>query len=239
MNPKRELAEKEILQIISDIDIHGDNAKIWKNHLSKMNDKEFDTLMHNFYDNPAKYHIDIVLDQSGNKDDILDLDHLEKVAKKHKIKLREYVAFPHCNPDDPDNPFITATEVPILVMYVRKMQQMLEKKNFSAGNIDVCNPITGQVTGDSKAASLGDMQTAALVTNNQQDVIREFLTIRSDNMEGKLKMLDKIQSDGEVNYKDLNVNLDQCQSIQTLKVFMTAAMLKTDGITQKAKPSNE
>ena len=50
MNPKRELAEKEILQIISDIDIHGDNAKIWRSHLSKMNDKEFDTLMHNFYE---------------------------------------------------------------------------------------------------------------------------------------------------------------------------------------------
>lgn len=47
------------------------------------------------------------------------------------------------------------------------------------------NIITGQVTGESKAASLSDTQTSALTTTGQQAALRELLTIRADNEPGK------------------------------------------------------
>lgn len=240
MNSKRKLAEKRIIDLMNDIDPSGENANLWKKILLKMSDKEFDEFMKNMYKNPNKYHLNVQLNQSENKKDIiLDMDHIEKVAKKNDIKLREYVMFPHLNPDDPEHPFITSTPVPVLVMYIRKMQQMVKKKNFSAGNIDVVNPLTGQVTGDSKAASLGDMQTVSLATTNQTDTIKEFLTIRSDNIEGKLKMLNSIEETGSVRYSDCMVNLNDCQSIQTMNVFLKGAMLKTKGLVQKKKPTPE
>lgn len=237
MNAKRERAENRFYEILNEFDPSGANTKRWKWKFSCLNDKEFDDFMKKMFADTRRYHVDLQYNQSDSKNDkMFDIDHLEKIAKKHKIKLREYVAFPHLNKDDPDNPVVTATPVPILYINIRKMQQMVQKKNFSAGTVDSVNPLTGQVIGDSKAASLGDSQTFSLTTTNQKDTIRELLTIRADNQEGKMKMLDLIEKDGKVNYKDCKVLLDNSQSLQTLKVFLTGAMLKSDTLVQINKP---
>ena len=236
MNEKRKKAEDQILQLIKDLDPSGLNIEPWKYRFSTMNDKEFDTFMKNMYEDTSKTHIYVDLDQSTNKTDkMIDLDHIEKVAKKYGVKLREYVAFPHLNPDDPDNPVITSTPVPVLVIYVRKMQQFLQHKNFSAGTTEHSNPLTGQVTGDSKAASIGDMQTAALVTTNQKDALKEMLTIRADNLPGKMKMLSQIERNGTVRYEDCFVNLNDSQSLETTRAFVQAACLKSRVLKPKNK----
>ena len=235
MNDKRKKAENTILKLISDLDPSGVNTEVWKIRFSSMSDKDFDTWMKKMYSNPEHTHISVDLDQSSNKTDtMIDLDHIEKVAKRWNVKLREYVAFPHLNPDDPDHPVVTSTPVPILVIYVRKMQQFLQHKNFSAGTTEHSNPITGQVTGDSKAASIGDMQTAALVTTNQKESLREMLTIRADNMPGKMRMLSQIEKYGKVRYNDCFVNLNDSQSLETTRAFVQAACLKS----RVLKPKN-
>ena len=236
MNDKRKKAEEQILQLIKDLDPSGLNIEPWKYRLENMSDKEFDTFMKNMYDDPMHTHIYVDLDQtSGKTDKMIDLNHIEKVAKKYDVKLREYVAFPHLNPNDPDNPVITSTKVPILIIYIRKMQQFLQHKNYSAGTTEHSNPLTGQVTGDSKAASIGDMQTSALVTTNQRDTLREMLTIRADNDPAKRKMLDQISRYGKVNYSDCYVNLNDSQSLETTRTFLQAACLKSRVLAPKNK----
>ncbi len=237
MNAKREKAEKAFLQLINDIDETGENAKVWIDRFSTMTDKEFDNWMKEMKKDILHTHIDIQYNQSDKRfDKMTDINHIEKVAKKYNVALREHIAFPHLNKDDPDHPYVTATPVPIIYIPIRKMQQMLQKKNFSAGTVDQANPITGQVTGDSKAAALGDSQTFSLATTNQKDAIRELLTIRADNEEGKMRMLSEIDKNGKVYYSECKVSLDQCQSIQAMKVFITGACLRTNGLIQKNKP---
>lgn len=236
MNDKRKKAQERILQLIKDIDPSGLNIEPWEYRFNSMSDKEFDEYMKDMHEDPMKTHIYVDLDQtSGKTDKMIDLDHIEKVAKKYNIKLREFVAFPHLNPNDPDNPVVTSTEVPILVIYIRKMQQFLQHKNFSAGTTEHSNPLTGQVTGDSKAASIGDMQTSALVTTNQKDTLREMLTIRADNDRAKHHMLTEISKYGKVSYKDCYVNLNDSQSLETTRVFLQAAGLKSRVLSPKNK----
>lgn len=235
MNDKRKRAETSFIQLINDLDPSGSNTEVWKYRFSQMSDKDFDTWMKNMFEDPLHTHISVDLNQTDEKTrEMIDLDHIEKVAKKYKVKLKEYVAFPHLNPDDPGNPVITSTEVPILVIPVRKMQQFLQHKNFSAGTTEHSNPITGQVTGDSKAASIGDMQTAALVTTNQKETLKEMLTIRADNMPGKMRMLSQIEKYGRVKYEDCLVNLNDSQSLETTRAFIQAACLKS----RVLKPKN-
>ena len=237
MNAKRQRAQDRFIKLINDIDETGENGKVWKDRFATMTDKEFHEWMKEMRENPLHTHIDIQYNQSDKRfDKMLDIDHTEKLSKKYGVQLREHVAFPHLNADDPDNPFVTATPVPVLYIYIRKMQQMLQKKNFSAGTVESINPITGQVTGDSKAAALGDSQTFSLATTNQKDAIREFLTIRSDNEEGKLKMLNEIEKNGKVSYSDCRVDLNNSQSVRAMKAFLTGACLRTDGLKQKTKP---
>lgn len=234
MNEKRKKAQDQILQLLKDIDTTGANIEPWEYRFSTMNDKEFDDFMKAMYEDPAKTHISIELNEStGGIDRAIDLNHIEKVAKKYNVKLRQYVAFPHLNPNDPDNPVVTSTPVPVLMLYVRRMQQFLQHKNFSAGTTDHSNPLTGQVVGDSKAASIGDMQTSALVTTNQYDSIKEFLTIRADNLPGKLKMLNQIENNGSVKYEDCSVKLNDSQSLETARTFMRGAMLDSKILTPK------
>lgn len=234
MNEKRKRAQDEILALIKDLDPSGENIAPWQYRFSQMSDKDFDNFMKEMNSNPEHTHISVDLDQSSNKtDEMIDLTHIEKVAKKYNIKLREYVAFPHLNPNDPDNPVVTATPVPILVIYIRKMQQFLQHKNFSVGTVEHSNPLTGQVTGDSKAASIGDMQTAALVTTNQQDSLREFLTIRADNLPGKIRMLNEIEQTGIVKYEDCGVKLNDSQSLKTARTFLRGAFLDSKILNPK------
>lgn len=236
MNDKRKKAEDQILALIKDLDPSGLNVDMWKYRFSTMSDKDFDSFMKNMYEDTNHTHIYLDLDQTTNKTDkTIDLNHIEKVAKKYNVKLREYVAFPHLNSSDPSKPVVTATPVPILYIYIRKMQQFLQHKNFSAGTTEHSNPLTGQVTGDSKAASIGDMQTAALVTTNQKDTLREMLTIRADNMPGKMKMLSQIEKNGSVRYEDCVVNLNDSQSLETVRAFFKGACLNTRVLKPKQK----
>lgn len=230
--PKRRKAENSIYALLKDLDESGENEKLYFEIFSHMSDVEFHKMMKNWQSDPRKYHLTLQVNQS-KKTDLLDIGHAEKIAKKYGIKLKEHVIFPHRNPDDPDHPYVSAGEVPILVVYVRKLQQMLDKKNQAVGNIERVDPVLGQVTGDSKAASINDTQTTALVTTNQVNAVREFLGPRADNLPAKLKMLTQIENFGTVKYSDLQLQLRNSQSLQTMKAYLHGAFLESDGLVQK------
>ena len=89
-----------------------------------------------------------------DKKHTMNVNKLNKVAKEMGFKLREYVVFPHKNRANPDNPVISKTPLPIIAITVKRLQQMLTKKNKTSSDNSVVNPVTGQVTNDSKAARL-------------------------------------------------------------------------------------
>jgi hypothetical protein len=225
---KRKKATEQILTIMDELDSTGNNRKVWEYRLKQMSDSEFKNMMKEFAHNTRQIHLTVDINPSSNTNQI-DLDNVEKIANKYGIKLTEYVFLPHENPTDPSKPYVTATPVPIIMVYVRKMgNQMLEKKNSISGDIDVVNPITGQVTGESKSASLSDTQTSALTTTNQLETIKEFLTIRADNLPGKMKMMQQIEKYGTVNFKDCDVQIKDNQSLITFETFLRGALLISD-----------
>jgi len=107
---------------------------------------------------------------------------------------------------------------------------MLDVKNSVVGDIDTINPLIGQVTGASKAASINDTQTTALATTNQVEAIREFHGPRADNMPAKIKMLSQIEKFGRVKYRDLNLQLRNSQSLQYAKVLLILPSLSIRSI---------
>lgn len=226
-DPKRKKAEEQVFQLMNDFDSSGRNSDVWAIRFNRMSNKEFTDMMKDFSKEPRKYHLTIEQDSKDPKTQVT-FDKIESIAKKYNIKLYEHVFFPHENPEDPDNPFCTATPVPVVYLFVRKLQQMLTKKNDASSSIDNINPLTGQVTGDSKSAALSDTLTSSLTTTNQQDTIRELLTIRADNMPGKTRMLNMIETNGAVKYDDCDVKYRDSQALKTFWVFMRGAMLDTD-----------
>jgi len=214
-------AEQKIYDLMNDLDLTGYNAGVYKEYFAKMSDKEFINFCKRL-GTEKDYNLFFEID-SLDKKATPNIATIRKTADKWKVPLVEYVVFPYKNPNDPEHPVVSRTPIPVVVIQVRRLQQMLDKKNAASANTDKINSLTGQVTGDSKAASLSDMQTMALATSGQFDTIKEFLGPRSDDQVSKMKMLESIEKYGTFNLNSLNLRTENKRSVQTMKVFLRGA----------------
>lgn len=231
---KRKIAEEKICALMDDFEgiKNGYNSTQYRQRFAKMSDAQFTSFMKSIVapddgsvDNPERLTFEL---NQSTKTGMPTMEKIVATAKRWGILLNEYVFFPHKNPQNPDKPMVTRSRVPILLLQVRRLQQTLDKKNFASANIDTVNQYTGQVTGESKAASLNDTQTASLATTGEFGVIKEFLGPRADDAVSKKQMLRAIEKTGEVNIADLNIETKNKRSINTLEVMMRGAGFRTN-----------
>jgi predicted transport protein len=227
-NVKRKKAEESVFELANDVDPTGKNSDMWAYKFGKMNDTDFKKFMTEIYEDPRKYHIGVEL--SNSSPEVLKMDTLEKIGKKYNIDLMEYITIPNESAfGDLNFPPTTGTKVPVVCCHVRKLiNQDISKKQKASQDISETGLLSGAVEGHSKAASFTAPQTSALTVSNQGMFVKEILSVRADDMNNKLKMLNEISETGEFNMKDLNITTNNMQSIQTLKVFMMGALLKVD-----------
>lgn len=222
-NTARHSAETKIYEFMDTLDPTGYNTKHYRNLFQSLSDTEFDKYMKDMA-NVENFNMYYELNSLGFKEKgYPSMRRIREVATKYKVKLTETVFMPHKRPESPESPPSTSTPVPILLIPIRRLQQMVDKKNAAVSDNDTVNPIIGQVTGESKAASLSDMQTCSLATSNQIETIKEFLGPRADDQESKSRMLELIEQYGEVNLSDLNIKSSNKQSLNTTRVFMIGA----------------
>jgi len=229
MDPKkfkqiRKKYEDKIIELMDDIDKSGFNGLATKDGLDRLSDKEFIALAKKFItQDDCNFSID--LNQlSDKKSGGFDINDIQTIARKHDIMLTEYVFMPFRNPKG--KPTCTLTRVPIIYSQVRRFfQQMLQHKNAISNNNAKTNPLTGQVIDSDKTASTTNVQTYALAVVNKTNCLKEFLGPRSDDFVSKQEMLSQIETNGEVNLKDLNIETHNKQSINTAETFCKAAGL--------------
>ena len=106
------------------------------------------------------------------------------------------------------------------------MQQLLSKKEAYSSDRDHVNLLTNQVTGSSKGSTLSNMQSIALTTSNQLDVVKELLGPRADDEISKKRMLDQIAETGEFDINSIPVRTKDKQSIETVRCMLVAAGLR-------------
>jgi hypothetical protein len=159
-----------------------------------------------------------LLDKKNN----LTLKKIKNIALKRKIDLMEYVEFPYKRPNHPDPP-ISTTKIPVIYTVIRPLQQLLDKKNNMSSNTETINSLTGQVTGSSKASTVSNMQTISLITSNQLKPIKEMQGPRSDDMVAKLKMIEKIESEGDYDIDDIVIHPGDKQALETMRVMLVGA----------------
>lgn len=150
------------------------------------------------------------------------LDKIYAGCRKIGVPTEEYIIY-----DDGDgNKYSSPHKCIVLDIPVKRLQQMLDKKNSASGDTDVVNPLLGTVTGDSKAAGISDTQLYGLLTTGNMPVIKELMGPRADDEVAKMQMIRSIEEDGVVRMKDLELNTKNKQSIKTMSVFLLAAGLE-------------
>lgn len=218
-SPARIKAEKRFLQLLDSFDRSKYNSKAYKQLFDKMSDVQFKDFMKRIANEEEyiTFEVDTVKDK-------YTLEKIFDVCEKNGYRTHKYVKYrDNVSLSDPNITSITPHPAMILYINISRLQQMVSTKNSVAGNIDKINTVTGTVTGESKGASITDAQTYGLITTGQKNILSEVLGPRADDHTSKIQMLRQIEENNEVYLRDLHINPNNKQAIQSMKAYMKAA----------------
>ena len=222
MSVRKDL-ERDLYAFLDDMDPSGRNTKRMKGFLSKMSDKAFYQYMAEFLQNDDKY-IQVGYDPYDNP---VDINFVNRVAKKHGIPLYEYVYKPYINFDDSDPP---ATVNPILVVDIpiKRLKQTIMAKNHTSITNAKRDPKTNQVTGSDKTARVTDAEAFSLIAQELYLVAQEEFGPMADDESAFNDMLRQIQQTGEYSMREAPNDPLNKTTMNTIFMYAMASGISTN-----------
>ena len=224
---KRKEMENLIYATFDALDPTKTNTAKYKLFFKGMTDQQFDSFFKKFFASDTEY---LVLDVVDFEND-LKLEYIENASKVLNIPLYEKVVMPYVNMDK-ERPVVTKYEVPVGYAPIKRVQQMVNKKNTASADIGKRSATTNQVVGKDKNARDNDTESFALVTLGAKDTLREFCGPRADDLVMQNEMLDKISTDGYVDLDTLTDKVENKTTLNTLDVYLISMGLKSDLVTE-------
>ena len=215
---KREEMETLIYNFFSAFDKTETNTKHYQDMFSKMSDTQFDKWFKDFFDNPKAYLVLNICDYENT----IQLDDIEDAAKVLNIPLFETVYMPYVTMDKKKT---IATPIPV-------PQQTISKKNGLSTSIDTRSALTAQVTGADKNGRESDLENTMLASLGMVNTMRELNGPRADDMSMKNQMLHDIALNGYVKLEDLDDDVENKTTLNTVNVFLLGMGLDSDLVTK-------
>ena len=224
---KREEMEPLIYNFFSAFDKTETNTKHYQDMFSKMSDTQFDKWFKDFFDNPKAYLVLNICDYENT----IQLDDIEDAAKVLNIPLFETVYMPYVTIDKKKT---IATPIPVPVGYlnIKRTQQTISKKNGLSTSIDTRSALTAQVTGADKNGRESDLENTMLASLGMVNTMRELNGPRADDMSMKNQMLHDIALNGYVKLEDLDDDVENKTTLNTVNVFLLGMGLDSDLVTK-------
>lgn len=224
---KRKEMESLIYSVFSALDPTETNTNKYKAMFSSMSDAQFDKFFKDLFKNEDRY---LILDIVNYERD-LTIEQIEDAAKILDVPLMEKVAMPFVN-GDADRPVLTKYEVPVGYLHIKRMQQILSKKNTTSTNISSRSALTGQVVAKDKNARESDTETFSLVTLGAENSLRELLGGRADDLVMKTEMYSEISKKGYVSLEELTNNVENKTTLNTVDTYLIGCGIKSDLVTK-------
>lgn len=159
------------------------------------------------------------------------MEQIKQAADAIHCPLEEYIYY---RMNDPRG-IRSKTKVPVGYVHIKRVQQLLSKKNHYALDDDERSLKTGDVKGESKCASISDVEVYALQAIGADDALKEFLGPRSTNEKKKQEMYKEIARDGYCTLSDIEKIKSPSVPIQTVNTYLLASGIRTDLITDGLK----
>jgi hypothetical protein len=161
----------------------------------------------------------------------MKLNQIKSAADFLDIPLEEYIWFRHHDPEG----LRSKMKVPVGYVHIKRVQQLLAKKNKYALDIEETELKTGQVKGESKVTSVTDPETFALTAINADYALQEFLGPRADSQISKNEMYAKIAQDGYMTLGELTKDVTQSTTLNTINTYLLASGIRSDLVTDQLK----
>lgn len=228
MYPKNKIekVKKLIYGYIDKVDKTGKNTKRYKDLFKSMNDKEFSKYIDNILNNDNE-HFRLEYVPYYNEPTLKDvLNGLKYLG----IPTKEYVTLV----EDDGTKITSENKVSVGWVDVRRMQQVISKKNSYSLSINERNLKKGTVSGGSKVGIMSDSETNALLSIGLDITVKELMTGRSDDQQVKNAMSRSIQEKNTVSLDEVMKDSIPTEktTLMTLNTFLLGAGLASDLISQ-------
>ena len=224
MNPKKRKEMENLIYGFFDLfDPTGRNTEYYRNKFKGMSDAQFDNYFKQLFAQDDPYLTATMVDYENP----VLIENIEKAAKFLDVPLFERVVLPYAS-SNPDNPIITKHECLVGYLNIKRLQQMNFKKLGLSTDITDRNMVTGQVVGHDKNSRNSDAETTSLLTVGANKSLKEFMSMRADDMVMKKEMTQKIIRDGYVAMDDLTDKLSNKTTLNSAAVFFIGMGLMTD-----------
>ena len=223
---KRKKMEDLIYKFFDAMDKSGTNTKKYKELFQPMTNAQFDKWFKGFFANENAY---LILDICEFENSVT-LEDVEKGAKVLGIPLFEDVYMPHLSMDK-QHVVVTKEPVPVGYLNIKRTQQTVSKKNGLSTEISKRSALTNQVTGTDKNGRQSDLENSMLVSLGLENTLKELNGPRADDMVMKQQMLQDIALNGYVRLSDLESDVDNKTTLNTVNVFLLGMGLNSDLVT--------
>ena len=219
----RAYIEKLIYDVFDKLDPSGVNVTKYKSMLSLLDDKEFEKFMKSFLANDEEqFVLDIVEYERGIK-----LENCEAAAKVLGIPITERVFMPHLTMDK-KNVIVSKEKCIVGYINVKRMQQLLHKKNGLAVSNLRTSHLTGQVIGDDQHSRDSDIEASMLVSIGADKILAELHGPRADDIVMRRQIQQKISEKGYVELEELDNDPRNKITLNTVGMYFLTMGLEHD-----------
>ena len=195
MNAKRQQAEELIYKVLDAADKTHTNSDYYKNIFVRMSDKDFYEFCSRRL--PFRFH-NQVFNVEPKMYDIIDAFKILKKPLLEKVKL------PYVYKNSKGEP-IETQECLVIYIHLKRMKQMITKKNHVSINTEKRDMKTGLLTGHDKGGKETDREFESLGTMELDYTMDEFARAKADALDAANEMSAAILAKGFVTDEDINV----------------------------------
>ena len=222
MNADRLKAERLIYSVMDALDESGDNTEFWKEQFAGMSDAQFKNYISNdfpFYFQTGAFK-EPSMDQIVKALDILNVPLLEELYMPYKYK-------------DSNGRPLKSKECLVVYLPIKRMKQMLTKKNGMSISTKTRDMKTGLLTGVDKNGKESDREFESLAICGLDNCMKEFSRSRADSMNDKSVMNNTINNLGQVSLKDLPDDPTDSLSKNLTSTYFIGAQLYTNLVNEE------
>lgn len=221
MNAQRLKAERLIYEVMDILDKSGRNTDFWKEEFSKMSDAQFKSYISN--DFPFYFQTGAFKEPS--------MKQIVQALDKINVPLLERLYMPYKYKDKNGRPMKTK-ECLVVYLPIKRMKQLLTKKNGMSISTKTRDMKTGLLTGIDKNGKESDREFESLAICGLDNSIKEFSRSRADSMNDKSVMNNTINNLGQVYLKDLPDDPADSLSKNLLSTYFIGAQLYTNLVNE-------
>ncbi len=219
---KRKQCEELIYKTFSAIDPTGANTEYYQKLFAGMNDAQFTKLISGRL--PFRYHVS----PFNNEPKMPDIINAFKVLNK---PLLEKVALPYLAKDS-NGRAIESKECLVGYMNIKRLKQMLTKKNNTALEIANRDMKTGRLLGHDKGGLESNKEFEGALALGLENTTAEYARIKAASMKAKAETYNTINVKGEVSFKDIDTDKTDSIAKNTMNVYLIGANLHSNLIDE-------